>query len=38
MADSDFVLHPQLARDTLLLGDLALCRVLLNSNELLYLD
>ncbi|MFN8829050.1 MAG: HIT domain-containing protein [Labrys sp. (in: a-proteobacteria)] len=29
MADSDFVLHPQLARDTLLLGDLALCRVLL---------
>jgi diadenosine tetraphosphate (Ap4A) HIT family hydrolase len=29
MADSDFVLHPQLARDTHLLGDLALSRVLL---------
>jgi diadenosine tetraphosphate (Ap4A) HIT family hydrolase len=30
---SGFTLHPQLASDTLLLGKLAMCRVLLMNNE-----
>jgi diadenosine tetraphosphate (Ap4A) HIT family hydrolase len=32
MADSTWILHPQLARDTTLLGDLPLSRVLLSND------